>query len=102
MAAMHIEDRHIRVCDAADAEPEQGQQADHQSAYERLLRRFGGRQSDLVRAVGRDQSTVSKWKSRGVPIEAAPAIAEAAARSGVALTLHEVVDWIMADRRQAV
>ena len=65
------------------------------------IARFGGRQAGLVRAIDRHQSTVAKWKSRGVPIEAAPAIVEGASRAGVALTLAELVEWIVADTKSA-
>lgn len=73
-------------------------------AYDLLLDRFGpakGAQKRLAIAAGRDQTTVSKWAVRGVPLEAADAIATGAQAAGIDLSFEEVARWIRADKRAA-
>ena len=68
------------------------------SAYERLLAVFGGKQQRLVEAAQREQSAVSKWRERGVPLSAAIEICDRAEAFGVALKFEDVKGWIAADR----
>lgn len=101
---MHIEHLLNEAAPSEEADPSAAPPAGDNpaglSAYNLIEQLAGGRQKDLVALVGRDQSTVSKWKVRGVPIEAAPDIARAFERAGRALTMTELIDAIMSDRRR--
>lgn len=54
-------------------------------SLEPLVARYGG-VSGLARALGHERAQVSKWRSRGLPVTTADAVA-------VALGLHPVEVW---------
>lgn len=68
--------------------------------YDWLEQKFGGRQRDLVNALPLKQPTIAKWKSRGVSMDSAVMIAEAAAARGIDISLEELVARIAAERRR--
>ena len=58
-----------------------------------------GAQKRLAEAAGRDQSAVSRWASRGVPMEAAVDIERGAAALGVDIKAETILAWIADEAR---
>jgi hypothetical protein len=59
--------------------------------HAQIIARLGG-QSRLARLLGRDQSTVSRWATNGIPPHAYSAILTLARRRRVALTYEELAE----------
>lgn len=60
------------------------------NAYQRVLRKLGGKQKTLVEVSGRKQSTVSEWARRGlIPIQYVPDIMRGAKDIGCTLNAED-------------